>query len=54
MLPDVPQGIIVNQARVTWSRGQKVGLVTCRIDPQDATRLHHVIAESLSPPRATY
>jgi hypothetical protein len=47
MLPEVPQGVIVERAIVTWSRGQEVGLAILRIHPQDATRLQHVIAKSL-------
>jgi hypothetical protein len=49
MLPDVPHGIIVEQAMVNWSRGQEAGLAILGMDRQDATRLQHVIADSLSP-----
>ena len=47
MLPDMPHGIIVEQAMVCWSRGREIGLTTLLIDRQDATRLQHFIAEWL-------
>jgi hypothetical protein len=47
MLPDLPHGIIVEQAIVTWSRGQEVGLAIRKIDRQDAARLQAFIAASM-------
>ena len=43
MLPEVPHGIIVEQALVCWSRGREVGLEIQTIDPQDAARLQEFI-----------
>jgi hypothetical protein len=44
MLPEVPHGIVVNEALVCWSRGHKVGLAIRTIDPKEAARLQDFIA----------
>ena len=46
MLPETPHGIIVDQARVCWSRGQEAGLAIRSITRQDAARIQGFITAS--------
>lgn len=47
MLPEMPQGIIVEQALVCWSRGQDVGLAIHSITRQDAARIQGFITANV-------
>ena len=43
-LPDHQQAVLVDQAKVCWSRGDEFGLATAKITLQDAKRLKSFIS----------
>lgn len=48
MLPGKPVSIIVQEAKVTWTRGHEFGLRFETLLPQEATRLEQYITKTIS------